>query len=155
MAVRPYRYYPAWDGKVTQPITAKCMELCQKRYKGATNLGCYVLRPMRDKPNNLSVHSTGYAMDIGHSDIKVLEAIWTFFVTNSLALKVQEVHFYKMPGTKYGAGYRCSRGESMAGVVKYKTKEESAGTGGLWIHLELEKQDLEHFEAEFRRLKPA
>lgn len=153
MAVRPYRYYPAWDGKTTQPITALCLELCKKRWK-VTNLGCYVLRPMRDKPD-LSVHSTGYAMDIGHSDIKVLEAIWTFFVTNSLALKVQEVHFYKMPGTKYGAGYRCSRGESMAGVVKYKTKEESAGTGGMWIHLELEKQDLEHFEAEYRRLKPA
>lgn len=153
MAVRPYRYYPAWDGKTTQPITSKCVELCQKRWK-VTNLGTYVNRPMRDKPN-LSTHATGYAMDIGHSDIKVLEAIWTFFVTNSLALKVQEVHFYKMPGTKYGAGYRSSRGESQAGVVKYKTKEESAGTGGLWIHLELEKQDIEHFEAEFRRLKPA
>jgi hypothetical protein len=108
---------------------------------------------MRDKPN-LSTHATGYAMDIGHSDIKVLEAIWTFFVTNSLALKVQEVHFYKMPGTKFGAGYRSSRGEGLKGVVKYKTREESAGTGGMWIHLELEKQDIEHFEAEFRRLKP-
>ena len=149
---RPYRYYPAWDGKTTQPITSLCLELCQKRYK-VTNLGTYVNRPMRDKPN-LSTHATGYAMDIGHSDIKVLEAIWTFFVTNSLALKVQEVHFYKMPGTKFGAGYRSSRGEGMKGVVKYKTAAESAGAGGLWIHLELEKQDLEHFEAEFRRLKP-
>jgi hypothetical protein len=108
---------------------------------------------MRDKPD-LSVHATGYAMDLGHSDIKVLEAIWTFFVTNSLALRVSEVHFYKMPGTKYGAGYRSSRGEGTAGVVKYKTREESAGTGGMWIHLELEKQDVDHFEAEFRRLKP-
>jgi hypothetical protein len=25
----------------------------------------------------------------------------------------------------------------------------------MWIHLELEEQDVEHFEAEFRRLKPA
>jgi len=24
----------------------------------------------------------------------------------------------------------------------------------MWIHLELEEQDVEHFEAEFRRLKP-
>jgi hypothetical protein len=153
MANRRYPYYPAWDGKVEQPITARCVDLCTKRYK-ITNLGTYVNRPMRDKPD-LSTHATGYAMDLGHSDIKVLEAIWTFFVTNSLALRVSEVHFYKMPGTKFGAGYRSSRGEGMAGVVKYKTSEESAGVGGMWIHLELEKQDPDAFEAEFRRLKPA
>jgi len=150
---RRYPYFPAWDGKVTQPITARCVDLCTRRYK-ITNLGTYVNRPMRDKPD-LSTHATGYAMDLGHSDIKVLEAIWTFFVINSLALRVSEVHFYKMPGTKYGAGYRSSRGEGMAGVVKYKTREESAGVGGMWIHLELEKQDPDAFQAEFSRLKPA
>ena len=151
MANRRYPYYPAWDGKVTQPITARCVDLCKKRYT-ITDLGTYVNRPMRDKPD-LSTHATGYAMDLGHSDIKVLEAIWTFFTTNSLACRVSEVHFYKMPGTKYGAGYRSSRGEGTAGIVKYKTLEESAGTGGMWIHLELEKQDPDHFEEVFRALK--
>jgi len=152
--MRKYPYYPAWDGKKTQPITAKVLELCQKRYK-VTNLGTYVFRQMRDKPNELSVHSTGFAVDMGHSDIKVLGDIWTFFTTNSAALRVSEVHFYKMPNTKYGAGYRSSRGEGKAGIKVYKTAAESAGTGGMWIHLELEEQDVEHFEAEFRRLKPA
>jgi hypothetical protein len=151
--MRKYPYYPAWDGGKTQPITAKVLELCQKRYK-VTNLGTYVNRPMRDKPD-LSTHATGFAVDMGHSNIKVLGDIWTFFTTNSLALRVSEVHFYKMPNTKYGAGYRSSRGEGKAGIKVYKTAAESAGTGGMWIHLELEEQDVEHFEAEFRRLKPA
>jgi hypothetical protein len=153
MSNRPYPYWPSWDGGQTQPITAKVLDLCTKRYK-VTNLGTYVNRPMRDKPD-LSVHATGFAVDMGSSDINILQAMWTFFTTNSLALRVSECHFYKMPNTKYGAGYRSSRGEGKAGIKVYKTAAESAGTGGMWIHLELEEQDVEHFEAEFRRLKPA
>lgn len=147
---RKYPYYPAWDGKREQPITAKLVELCAKRYK-AKNLGSYVVRPMRGR-SDLSVHATGYACDLG-ADLKTLQLMWDFFVTNSLALKVAEVHFYKAPGTKYGLGYRCSRGEGLKGVKRW-TSTDNGGSGGLWLHIELEEQDPEHFEAEFRRLKP-
>ena len=147
---RKYPYYPAWDGKREQPITTKLVELCGKRYK-TKNLGTYVVRPMRGK-SDLSVHATGYAADLG-ADLKTLQLMWDFFVTNSLALKVSEVHFYKAPGTKYGLGYRSSRGEGQAGVKRW-TATDNGGSGGLWLHIELEEQDPVHFEAEFRRLKP-
>ena len=147
---RKYPYYPAWDGKREQPITTKLVELCGKRYK-TKNLGTYVVRPMRGKPD-LSVHATGYAADLG-ADLKTLQLMWDFFVTNSLALKVAEVHFYKAPGTTHGLGYRCSRGEGLKGVKRW-TATDNGGSGGLWLHIELEEQDPAHFEAEFRRLKP-
>ena len=149
--MRKYPYYPAWDGKHEQPITTKVIELCHKRYKTKC-LGSYVVRPMRGKPD-LSVHATGYACDLG-ADIKTLEEMWKFFVINSAALRVAECHFYKASGTKFGLGYRCSRGEGLAGV-KHWTATDNGGSGGLWLHLELEEQDPEHFEAEFRRLKPS
>jgi hypothetical protein len=150
---RPYPYWPAWDGKKEQPITTKLVELCGKRYK-TRNLGTYVLRPMRNPTANgaLSVHSTGFAADLG-ADLKTLQLMWDFFVTNSAALRVSEVHFYKAPGTKYGLGYRSSRGEGQRGVKKW-TATDNGGPGGLWLHIELEEQDVAHWEAEFRRLKP-
>jgi hypothetical protein len=59
---RKYPYYPSWDGKKTQPVTAKLVDLCNRRWK-TTNLGTYVNRQMRGS-NNLSVHATGFAADI-------------------------------------------------------------------------------------------
>lgn len=148
---RKYPYYPAWDGKREQPITTKLVELCGKRYK-SKSLGTYVVRPMRGR-SDLSVHATGYAADLS-ADLKTLQLMWEFFVTNSAALRVSEVHFYKAPGTTHGLGYRCSRGEGKKGVKRW-TATDNGGSGGLWLHIELEEQDPAHFEAEFRRLKPA
>lgn len=148
--MRPYPYYPAWDGKKEQPITTKVVDLCRRRWV-TVNLGTYVLRNMRGR-DDLSVHATGFACDLG-ADIKTLQAMWEFFTTNSAALRVSEVHFYKAPGTKYGLGYRSSRGEGKKGILKW-TATNNGGSGGLWLHLELEEQDPAHFEAEFRRLKP-
>lgn len=150
---RPYPYYPAWDGGHASPVILKCVELCQKRWK-VSNLGTYVNRDMRDKPGNKSVHATGFAADLG-ADIATLQKMWDWFIAHSEELKLAEAHFYKMPNTKFGAGYRCSRGPGKKGVVVYKTAKESAGVGGLWLHIELEDQDPAHFEEVFRALKPA
>jgi hypothetical protein len=148
---RPYEFYPAWDGKHASPIILKVIELAEKRWK-AKNLGSYVNRQMRDKPF-LSTHATGYAADLG-GDIKTLEAMWAWYLKHSAQIGLQELHFYKMPGTKYGAGYRCSRGEGDKGVLRYKTAEESAGTGGLWLHIEIsQKTDPAVFETYFRANK--
>lgn len=148
--MRKYPYYPAWDGKHVQPIITKCVELCGKRW-GTQNLGTYVNRDMRDKPGNKSVHATGFAVDLKYKDEAQARIIWDFFVNNSAALGVAEVHWYTHG--KYGAGYRCSRGEGKAGV-KIFTADDNAGKGGAWLHLELCEQDPTAFEATFRALKP-
>jgi hypothetical protein len=156
MANRKYPYYPATDGKAASPIILKCVELCGKRWK-TTNLGTYVNRDMRDKPGEKSVHATGFACDIGYKDETQAREIWDFFVNNSKALGVAEVHWYRYGRNKgkFGAGYRCSRGEGKTGVKIYETAAESAGTGGQWLHIELEEQDVQAWEATFRALKPA
>lgn len=134
----------------------KCVDLCNRRWK-TRNLGIYNNRDMRDKPGEKSVHATGFAADLGYKDERQARQIWDFFVLNSKVLKVAEVHWYEYGRNKgkFGAGYRCSRGEGRAGVRVYNTAAESAGRGGKWIHLELEDQDVEEFEKNFRALKPA
>lgn len=149
---RAYEFYPAWDGGQASPIILKVVELAGKRWK-AKNLGTYVNRDMRDKPGNKSVHATGYAADLG-GDMATLQAMWAWFLKHSEQIGLNELHFYKMPGTKYGAGYRCSRGEGEKGVLRYKTAEESAGTGGLWLHIEIsQKTDPAQYETYFRANK--
>lgn len=154
MTARKYPYYPAWDGKKESAIIAKCVDLCHRRWK-TTNLGTYVNRDMRDKPGEKSVHATGFAADIGYKDEAQAREIWDFFVTNSEELLVSEVHWYRYGRNKgkFGAGYRSSRGQGKAGVRIYETAQESAGTGGAWLHIELEDQDPAEFEAKFRALK--
>ena len=151
---RKYSYYPAWDGKDESAIIAKAVELCGRRWH-TRSLGTYVNRDMRDKPGEKSVHATGFAADIGYKDEAQAREIWDFFVTNSKALGVCEVHWYRYGRNKgkFGAGYRCSRGEGRDGVKVYNTAAESAGTGGSWLHIELEEQDPAEWEAKFRALK--
>jgi hypothetical protein len=105
MSNRPYPYWPSWDGKKTQPVTAKLVELCGKRW-GTKSLGTYVNRPMRNNAG-LSVHATGYAADIQYKDEAQARIIWDWFLANSKALGLCELHWYAYG--EYGAGYRCSR----------------------------------------------
>lgn len=151
---RKYPYYPAWDAGGSSELMLKCFDLCKRRYKTVTNLGIYANRPMRGK-DELSVHATGFALDLGYKDEAQARIIWDFFVLNSKALKTAEVHWYEYGRNKgkFGAGYRCSRGEGRAGVRIYNTAAESAGRGGKWLHIELEQQDVAEFEATFRALK--
>ena len=107
---------------------------------------------MRGKPGQKSVHATGFALDLGYKDEAQAREIWDFFVNNSLALNVAEVHWYTFG--KYGAGYRCSRGEGKKGVKIYENAAESAGTGGKWLHIELVDMDVAEWEQRFRALKP-
>ena len=65
MSNRPYPYYPVKEpGKGKLAGTEKFVELCRKRW-GFTNLGTWVVRPMRGK-KTLSVHSLGGAGAIGY-----------------------------------------------------------------------------------------
>lgn len=148
---RKYPYYPAWDGGKASPLILKCAELCQRRWKGTRSLGTYVNRDMRDRPGQKSVHATGFALDLGYEIETQARAIWDFFVLNSLALNVAEVHWYTYG--KFGAGYRCSRGEGRKGVRIYPDEESSAGKGGKWLHIELIDMDVAEWESRFRALK--
>ena len=151
MSNRPYPYYPAWDGKATQPVTAKLVELCKARW-GMTSLGTYANRPMRNNAG-LSVHATGFAADLKYKDEGQARVIWDWFLANSKALGLCELHWYAYGD--YGAGYRCSRGEGKKGVKVY-TADDNAGSyqgSPNWLHIELADQTPEHFEQQFRALK--
>jgi len=136
--------------KGPRPGTEELFRLASKRW-GFSNLGIFSNRRMNNdaakadptNPKFLSVHATGRAVDMGYKDRKKAEECWAFLVLNSAALGIEEVHDYafdpdgKGPGKAWGAGYRCSRGEGLAGVVIFDAKRNAGTPGGLWLHVEL------------------
>lgn len=151
---RKYPFYPAWDGKKASPVTEKFQDLCKRRW-GFSNLGIYANRQMRGS-NNLSVHATGWAVDIGYGTGKENRAkavqAWDWFMKYTEELRICEVHDYAYG--KWGRGYRCSRGIGAKGV-KVFTATDNAGTpGGTWLHVEISNdwESAEAFEAAWRAL---
>ena len=164
MTARKYPFYPSWDGGSTSPITKKFYDLCNKRW-AFTNLGMYVNRQMRGS-KNLSVHATGYAVDMGYPATRAGRAAakeaWTWLVDNSEALLLCELHDYSFRNpaqsetdkTAYGRGFRCSRGAQEKGI-KLFTKDDNAGSfGGVWLHAEIsnEWESAAEFEKAWRAL---
>jgi hypothetical protein len=164
MTNRKYPFYPSWDGKATSPITKKFYDLCKRRYH-FTNMGMYANRQMRGS-KNLSVHATGYAVDMGYPATRAgrttAKEAWTWLIENSEALLLCELHdyAYRNPAqpdtdkTAYGRGWRCSRGPGQEGV-KLFTKSDNAGSfGGVWLHAEISNEwdSPEAFEAAWRAL---
>jgi hypothetical protein len=101
---------------------------------------------------SLSVHATGYAADIQYKDEAQAREMWDWFLANSKALGLCELHWYAYGD--FGAGYRCSRGEGKRGVLIY-TAENNAGSyqgNPNWLHFEMAKQSAEAFEAAWRAL---
>lgn len=156
---RKYPFYPAWDGKKASLLILRVADLCQRRWKGTSNLGTYVNRDMRGKPGQKSVHATGYALDLAYKDEAQAREIWDYLLNNSKALGICEVHWYTYG--EHGAGYRCSRGEGKTGV-KIFTATDNAGPGGKWLHIEIDNNfggiaggDPDAWEKAFRATKPA
>ena len=166
---RKYPFYPAWNGEATSPVTKKFYDLCKRRWS-FTNFGMYANRPMRGS-KNLSVHATGFAVDMGYPATRAGRATareaWDWFLLYSEELLICEIHDYSYLNPKqdpsdrtaYGRGFRCSRG---AGTdpksVKVFTKSDNAGSfGGAWLHVEIsndwaDKGGAEAFEAAWRAL---
>jgi hypothetical protein len=159
---RKYSYYPAFDGKGAQPGTEKLNALCAARWK-TRNLGIYSARLMRNSHTEgkkigdpgmekwLSVHATGAAIDIGYTDRKVGVAMWDWFLANTAALGIEEIHDY---------AFDANAKDKNKGFVKIFTADDNAGSfGGLWLHVELSPEmakDAAKFEAAWRALpKPA
>jgi hypothetical protein len=164
MTARKYPFYPSWDGKATSPITKKFFDLCQRRW-AFTNLGMYVNRPMRGS-KNLSVHATGFAVDMGYPATRAGRAAakeaWEWLVNNSEELLLCELHDYSFRNpaqlesdkTAWGRGYRCSRGPGQKGVKLFTSKDNAGTPGGVWLHAEIsnEWESPEAFEAAWRAL---
>lgn len=147
------RYTGNKDGDHGQarPGTLELLRLCEKR--GFRNLGTYQNRRMNnfqaaaepDNPKWLSVHATGRAVDLGYTNRAAAIAFWNFLIANTRELGIEAIHDYAYRWPKqnpkdkraWGAGYRCDRGEGLAGI-KIFTATDNAGTpGGRWIHVEL------------------
>jgi hypothetical protein len=147
MTARKYPFYPAWNGEATSPITKKFYELSKKRW-GFTNLGMYANRPMRGS-KNLSVHATGFALDMGYPATRAGRAAakecWDWLVANSEALLLCELHDYNYidpkqdpaDKTHWGRGYRCSRGPGKKGIKLFTSKDNAGTPGGCWLHVEI------------------
>ena len=150
------------------PGTQKLLELCGKRW-GFTNLGIWANRSMKNPkaipgdPKWLSVHATGRAVDMGYADrAKAVEA-WGWFMANTAALGIEELHDYAFDSNVkdkvlgWGRGYRCSRGEGSdpKSVKIYDSKDNAGSQGGKWLHIELTPEmakDAAKFEAAWRTL---
>ena len=149
---RTRKYTGNSDGlaKGPRPGTEELLRLASKRF-GFTNLGIFSNRRMNNdkakadptNPKYLSVHATGRAVDMGYKDRKKAEECWNFLIQHTAALGIEEIHDYafdpdgKGPKKAWGAGYRCSRGENLAGIVIFDEKNNAGTPGGKWLHVEL------------------
>ena len=139
LVTRKYPYYPTVPvatGK--QPGTEWFVMACRRRWN-FSNLGTWVVRDMRGKPGQKSVHSSGAACDLGFNgaSASTIQQAWDWFMTYTKELGIVEAHWYEAPKTKFGIGYRCSRGEGKAGVIRW-TATNNGGKGGAWFHIELD-----------------
>ena len=147
MTARKYPFYPAWNGEATSPITKKFYDLCKKRW-AFTNLGMYANRQMRGS-KNLSVHATGFAVDMGYPATRAGRAAakdcWAWLIENSETLLICEIHDYAFRNpaqpetdkTAWGRGYRCSRGPGAKGIKLFDSKDNAGTPGGAWLHVEI------------------
>ena len=150
----PRKYTGNTDGVAPgpRPGTEELLRLASKRWQ-FKNLGIYSNRRMNnakakadpDNPKYLSVHATGRAVDLGYSNRAAAIAFWNFLIANTEQLGIEEIHdyAYRWPKqdpkdkTAWGAGYRCARGEGLAGIKIYDSKNNAGTPGGRWIHVEL------------------
>jgi hypothetical protein len=141
--VRPYTGNKDGNYGSVRPGTTELLRLASKRW-GFTNLGTYANRAMRGS-TQLSVHATGRAVDLGYNNRDNALALWNFLLANTAQLGIEEIHdySYKWPNqdpkdkTAWGAGYRNSRGEGLAGVKIFTAKDNAGTPGGKWLHVEL------------------
>lgn len=167
MTARKYPFYPSWDGQATSPITKKFYDLCKRRW-AFTNLGMYQNRMMRGS-KNLSVHASGFAVDMGYPATRegraAAKQAWDWLIEHSEALLLAELHdyAYRNPAqpesdkTAWGRGYRCSRGPGVKGIKLFNSQDNAGTPGGVWLHAEIsnewdEQGGAEAFEKAWRAL---
>ena len=141
-------------GTATHPAAKKLSDLLQRRWK-MNYMGGLVVRAMRSAPGAIqkldphdprcapymSVHATGRAVDIGHTDPKVLDTVFTYLVANADELQLEEIHQYNYRALgaqkAWGRGFRCSRADRNSGIKEWTTTDNGGTPGGMWIHDEV------------------
>jgi len=124
---------------------------------GFSNLGIYANRTMRGS-ENLSVHATGWACDVGYTDRKIGVAAFDWLIAHTKELRIAEIHDYAYKDPKqskaWGRGYRCSRGEGVKGIKIFNSEDNAGTPGGKWLHVEIENswKSAEEFQAAWKGL---
>lgn len=134
MAKRAYTGTKDGAAKAKRPGTEWLQRALGARW-GFSNLGTFVVRDMRGKPGQLSVHATGRALDAGYmNNVKARNKaveVAEWLARNADALGIEEIHDYAYG--RYGRGWRCSRGK----WTTYTAKNNAGSIGGRWLHVEL------------------
>jgi hypothetical protein len=126
------------DGK--RPGTERFVNLCERRWKFAS-LGTWVVRDIKGKPGQMSVHSTARACDIsfGTNRAAAIEAM-NWFVTYHEVLGVESVHDYsgltKKGTEKWGRAWKCNR-NGKPGWKDWTATDNGGSQNATWIHVEL------------------
>lgn len=136
MPKRTYTGTKDGAAKAKRPGTELFQSLLCKRFD-SKNLGTWVVRDMRGKPGQLSVHATARAGDTMPKSRKSALEIVAWLETHAELFEVEEIHDYLYdidgngPQVGYGRGWRVGRG------WKVWTARDNGGPGGLWIHWEI------------------
>jgi hypothetical protein len=101
--------------------------------KNLWNNGTWGVRSIKGKPEKMSVHSTGRAMDLSWrgKDRKTANEFINFLADNAAALGIELIiDYYPIP---YGRAYKCTRDA----WEKYDRPTVSGAPKGDWYHIEL------------------
>jgi hypothetical protein len=148
------------DGATAGPIPGmdEFIRQCIKYSNGALfNNGSWGVRPMRGS-ENLSVHATGRAVDLGYTksdkyptvNRKGAIAFINTVLANANELGVECVlDYFPKP---FGRGWRCDR----QAWKSYSKPEIHGAPGGLWLHVEVSpmfvKQPANLIQQAFKRV---
>lgn len=104
------------------------------------NNGTFMVRDIKGKPGQMSVHSTGRAMDLSYRKMdtkgvaqgrQAAKAFLDVVIANANKLGLQmAIDYWPAP---WGRSWRCDRQAWKA----YETKTVSGAPGGDWLHFEL------------------
>ena len=101
--------------------------------KNLWNNGTWGVRSIKGKPEKMSVHSTGRAMDLSWrgKDRKTANEFINFLADNAAALGIELIiDYYPIP---HGRAYKCTRDS----WEKYDRPTVSGAPKGDWYHIEL------------------
>lgn len=149
--MKPRRYTGTADGVAKgrrAGMTAFISEIEQRSGGALWNNGDYVVRDIRGKAGQMSVHSTGRAVDLSYRFVQgtgkgapsrgVREGgrqaaiqMCRLLIKNADLLGLECIlDYFPEP---YGRGWRCDRRD----WIRYEVKTITGAPGGDWIHVEI------------------
>lgn len=141
---RPYTGYDGTAKGITGGLAQWIIEARRTSGGLLTNLGAFGVRPIRGKPGQMSVHSTGRAVDLSYArraaagpqplgpERRRAAVAWLDRIVEANAeLGVEAVlDYFPAP---HGRAWFCDR---QAWTV-YQTKTITGAPGGTWFHVEI------------------